>query len=94
MNQIMNQKLFTIEDRFYITGQNGTVIVGEYQVNLPIFKVKDEIILIYPDGTETNTEVSGLEMFQTVSGKKKTAILIKDVTKEDVQIGTEVFLKT
>ena len=90
----MNQKLFTVGDRFYIAGQNGTVIAGEYQQNSPIFKIKDEIVLIQPDGTETTAEVSGIEIVKTVSGKKKTAILIENIIKEDVPIGTDVFLKT
>jgi hypothetical protein len=89
----MRQKLFTVEDRFYVQGRKGTVLVGNAQSNTPTVNIKDEIILIRPDIIEIVTEVDGIEMPLTVSGVRKIAISIENVTKEDVPVGTEVFLR-
>lgn len=89
----MNQKLFTVEDCFKIVGR-GIAVVGEFQPNLLTFKVGGNVVLIRPNGTEITTEVGGLETIQTISGIKKSAILIKGITKEDVPVGTHICLKT
>ncbi len=90
----MKQKLFTVEDRFYISERNGTVVASDSQPNSPTFKIEDELVLVRPDGTKIITEVGGIEMPRTVSGVRKIAILIKNVSKKDIPVGTEVFLKT
>jgi translation elongation factor EF-Tu-like GTPase len=88
----MRNLLFTVEDCFKITGR-GTVVAANRPPNLPDLKVGEKIVLIQPEGREIKTEIAGIEMVVTVSGVKKIALLIKDITKEDVPVGTEVFLK-
>jgi hypothetical protein len=90
----MRQKLFTVEDNFYVSGRSGTVIVGNSRPNLPIFKIGENVLLVRPNNTELIAEIGVIEMPVTVSGVKKAAISIENVTKEDVPIGTEVFLDT
>jgi hypothetical protein len=90
----MRQELFTVDDVFKIGGRRGIVIVGDHQTDLPEPKLGSAIILIPPDDAETITEVGGIDIFSTVSGNKKIGILVKNVTKEDVPVGTKVFLKT
>lgn len=89
----MNQKLFTVDDRFDIKQRNGLAVVGEYHPNLSSFNLKDEIVLARPDGTKITTNIADSEIIQTVSGNKMISILIENLTKNDVPIGTEVFLK-
>ncbi len=89
----MRRKLFTIEDRFKIP-ERGIVVVGDYQPNLPEIKLEDALVLVLPDGTAISSASAGVEYFQTVSGNKKMGILIRNLTKEDFPIGTEIFLET
>jgi translation elongation factor EF-Tu-like GTPase len=87
----MRQKLFTVEDRFKIVGR-GTVVTGFETVNLPELKLESPIVLVLPEGQEILAEVGGVDRFQTVSGKKGIGVLIKNITKEDIPVGTTVFL--
>ena len=88
----MRQKLCTVEDRFKIPGR-GTVVTGFHSADLSEFKLESPIVLVLPEGREIMTSVGGVERFQTVRGKKGIGILIKNVAKEDIPIGTEVFLE-
>jgi hypothetical protein len=87
----MEQELFTIEDCFKIFGQ-GVAIVGKDQLNFQKINIGTFVVLFYPNGTEIITEISGIERIQTVSGIKKTALLIKNVAKEHIPVGTKVLL--
>jgi translation elongation factor EF-Tu-like GTPase len=87
----MRQKLFAIEDIFNIVGR-GIVIVGEAQANLPPIKLGDAIVLILPDGTEISADNGGVDRVQTVSGNKKIGILIRNLTKAEIPVGTIAFL--
>ena len=88
----MRKLLFTVEDCFKIAGR-GTVAAADRPPDLPDLKVGDGIILIQPEGLEIKTEIAGIEMVVTVSGLRKIALLIKDARKEDVPVGTKVFLR-
>lgn len=88
----MREKIFIVTDRFEIQGR-GTAIVGERPTNLPDFKIGSPIVLISPENKEMITEVSGIDLPTTVSGVRLIAVLIKNLNKKDVPIGTEVFLK-
>jgi len=88
----MREKFFIVIDRFEIQGR-GTAIVGERPTSLPDFKIGSPIILISPENKEMVTEVSDLEFPTRVSGVRLIAVLIKNLSKKEVPIGTEVFLK-
>ena len=89
----MNQKLFTVENSFKVAGREGIVIAANLPPKLPEFKVGSAVVLIKPDGTEIIAEIGETEMIKTVGGIRKIAVLIKNITKKDVAIETEVFLK-
>lgn len=93
----MRQKLFTVEDNFYLTGRGGTVVAGQLEQNSPSFKPGDEVVLIQPDGKETGAVINGIELPHPTDYENfdwsKIGVLFKGVTKEDVPIGTEVYLK-
>jgi len=84
----MRQKLLTIDDVFKIAGR-GIVITGNQPEVLPEFKIGNPIVLVLPDGREIMTKISGFDLFNVAKG---SAILIENIAKEDVPIGTEVFL--
>ena len=88
----MREKLFTVEDRFKIP-MRGIAVTGFNQSDLPEFEVGSPIALILPEGREIITEVAGFELFQTVSGKKGLGILLENVSKKNVPIGTKVYLE-
>ena len=87
----MSQELFIVEDHFNIKGQ-GLAVVGNNQLEAIKIKLGNAIILVLPDGRKISKKVNGVERFQTVSGVEKVGVLIEDFTKEDIPIGTKVFL--
>lgn len=88
----MRQKFFTVTDCFKISGR-GTAIVGNHRSTLPNFEIGDAIILVLPNGQEILTTISNFDTPITVSGVRYIAILVENITKNEVLIGTEVFLK-
>jgi len=89
--------LFTVADRFQIEGR-GCVLVpglptGPGSPNVP---AGARIRLRTPDGRETDTFIKALEMISYRKMPEKICIpvlLPKDITKEDVPVGTEVLLQ-
>jgi len=88
----MREKIFIVADRFEIHGR-GTAIVGERPANLPDFKIESQIVLILPENKEMMTKVSGFDLPTTISGRHLIGILIENIAKRDIPIGTEVFLQ-
>ncbi len=89
----MRRKLFTVTDCFKIAGR-GTAIVSNRPPALPEFEIENPIVLVLPDGQEFLSKISGIEMPITVSGTHKIAILVENLTKDEILIGTEVFLES
>ncbi len=77
----------TVEDVFYIA-KRGTVITGKIESGT--LKVGDEVAIQGKNG-EKRTIVAGLEMFRKmlsqVNAGDEVGVLLKDVTKQDVQRG-------
>ena len=88
----MRQKLFVIEDIFQITGR-GIIVTGELESNSPVFKIGSKIVLIRPNREKFDTEVAGFN-FSKLANNLVGVLLKNIVSKEEVPIGTEVFLKT
>lgn len=82
--------MFTIEDHFQITGR-GLVIVGEKEDKSLELKIGTSIIIETPEGKEIQSKVDGLEMLNPPNFKSE-AILIRDFTKNDLPIGSTVFV--
>lgn len=93
----MRRKLFTVDDAFDITGR-GIVVVGELEPNYPLSKIGSPVVLVHPDGSEITTKISGIEHVKHVGienfNPNKIGVMLRDVSKSDVPIGTEVYLKT
>ncbi|HVE55452.1 MAG TPA: hypothetical protein VNB22_01400 [Pyrinomonadaceae bacterium] len=90
----MRQELFTVDDVFKMEERRGIVVVGDHQADFLEPKLGSAIVMILPDSTERIKKVGGIDIFSTVSGIKKIGILVKNLTKEDVPVGTKIFLKT
>ena len=94
----MRQKLFTVEDTFNFGSRKGTVVTGELEGKSHSFKPGDEVILIQLDGKEISSTISGTEMpkFLTIEARlkaqNKIGVLFDSLTKEDIPIGTKVYL--
>lgn len=93
----MRQKLFTVEDHFQIAGR-GIVLTGEIEPDSPAVKAGSEIVLFRPDGTKFITEIFGIEQIKPIDyenfNRNRIGVMFKDVNKkEEIPIGTEVFLK-
>jgi hypothetical protein len=54
------------------------------------FRVGDPILLRRPDGLEIKTNIDGLEL-PYPNPKGEVLIMLKDLVKDDVPIGTEVW---
>ena len=75
--------LFTVEDRFLITGLGIVLAPG---LGKTMAKVNDKIRLIKPDKTTIDTTIQGI-IFET-----KGILIGAHLTKADIPIGTEVWL--
>lgn len=88
--------LFTVEDAFQITGRGCVLVPGPSaeEGSQPI-RIGDRVCLRKPDGHSFDTVIAGVEMIgRRPRPKVITApiLLPRDVTKDDVPIGTEVWL--
>jgi translation elongation factor EF-Tu-like GTPase len=76
--------LFTVENIFLITYRGLVVTSGPKN---RIVRIGDRIQLILPDKSVIQTKIKGLEFHENWA-----ALLEKGLRKEDVPIGTEVWL--
>ena len=63
---------------------------GIIPVQNEYFRIGDSIVLRKPDGTSSNAQIGGLEMLDP-NPSYEVVIMIKELTKEDIPIGTEVW---
>lgn len=90
------QHLFTVADRFQIEGRGCVLVPGlPTEPTSPIVPRGTRIRLRRPDGQETDTFIEAIELISYRKQPEKICIPIllpKDITKEDVPVGTEVLL--
>ncbi len=88
--------LFVVEDAFQITGRGCVLVPGpSTEPGGPRVRVGEPIRLVKPDGQEIETLVRGVEMIhRRPLPKVITApiLLPKEITKDQVPVGTQVFL--
>lgn len=93
--------LFTIVDAFNLSGVPGLILVPGIPQNpeLPTIRAGAMLRLVAPDGTTFETQLSG---FKKISYGRKQArdkigmpiFLPTSVSKEQIPVGTDVFLLT
>lgn len=86
----MRRKLFTVTDCFQI-GTRGAIIVGNLPVTTPTPKTGSTIVLVTPVGREISTKIGGINWPTAAGNVPKIAFLIKNISKEELPVGTEVF---
>jgi len=85
--------LFTVEDRFLITGRGVVIVPGIPWRGVPSTKRGDPLILRTPLGEIIETSIKEVEMIRTATRIEASPVLLpSDIHKFDVPIGTEVFL--
>lgn len=86
----MGRCLFTVKDAFAIRDRGLVLVPGIIPIGDERFRVGDPIVLRRPDGTSVDTRIGGLEMLDP-NPNRDTVIMLKEFSKEDVPIGTEVW---
>lgn len=88
--------LFTVADRFQIEGRGCVLVPGlPTEPGSPNVRKGARIRLRTPEGKETDTFIKELEMISFRKRPERICIpvlLPKDITKEDVPVGTAVLL--
>ena len=88
--------LFTVADRFQIDGRGCVLVPGlPTEPDSPNVPEGARIRLRTPEGKETDTFIKAIELICYRKKPEKICIPIllpKDITKEDVPVGTEVLL--
>jgi hypothetical protein len=90
-SECLRRFICKVEDAFQIPGRGCVVVPG-----LPLggeiqARIGDGVLLKRPDGSELATTIRGFELGGG-SEVAASAMLLADVTKADVPIGTEVWL--
>jgi hypothetical protein len=86
----MPRHLFTVEYVVEIKGRGLAFVPGLKPVGDEVFRAGDPILLRRPDGTQLKTAISSLELMSPNPNYEVT-ILLRDLTKNDVPLGTEVW---
>lgn len=86
----MRQKLFEVGEVTY-TVSGVLVLAGIIEKHSSTIKKDDSIILAKPDGTEIETKISSSDNFK-VQNKLVQVVLIENLIKDDVPIGTVIFV--
>ena len=86
----MRRKLFEIGEVTY-TVSGVLVLAGIVEKHSSNIKKDDSVILVKSDGTEIETRISGSDNFK-IQNKLVQAVLIDKLTKDDVPVGTVIFV--
>jgi hypothetical protein len=86
--------LSTVEDTFSVSGRGCVLVPADPRSSLDFrLRAKDPIQLRTPDGRILDTYVAGIELLCRPAVKDRMAFLLpKDVTKQDIPKGTEIWL--
>jgi translation elongation factor EF-Tu-like GTPase len=86
----MARRLFTVEDTFMVRGRGLVLVPGIVPQGDERFRVGDAIQKKLPDETSRFCNIDGLERI-TGTSRVDVVVLLRELTKEDVPIGTEVW---
>ena len=86
----MRERIFTVEEHFQIDGL-GLVIVGKVENQSHSLKIGMPLIIVNPSSWIIETKLSGINMTKPPNFKV-WSISISELIKEDVPIGSNVFI--
>ena len=92
MKQISKTKLLTVEATFFIEGR-GVIVTPNVPVDSYDGPRSLKVILRRPDGQENTASVSlGIPFVTPKPRKLYYLCILSDVTKDDIPIGTEIWI--
>jgi hypothetical protein len=86
----LGRLLLTVTGTFSISGRGFVLVPGLRPVGDERFRIGDSILLRRPDGVEIRTSIGGLEL-PTPNRRHEVVILLTELSKIDVPVGTEVW---
>ena len=86
----MSRRLFVVQDVFEIRGRGVVMLPGIVVQEGELFRHGDPIHLKRPDGSVVESQIGSLVLVTPNPGHE-VVILIKELTKADIPIGTEVW---
>jgi len=89
--RLAQRRVFTVTDTFTVTGRGLVLLPGLIPIGTERFRAGDPILLRSPNGRETRTSIGALELPHP-NPKCEVLIMLKEIAKDDVPIGTEVWL--
>jgi hypothetical protein len=87
----MARLLLVVEDVFQIDGRGLVPFPGIVPQGKEVFRVGDPILLKRPNGSTLEWQIDGIEFMHTPVPHDDFSILLKDLGKEELPIGTEVW---
>ncbi len=91
----MIRKLMTVEDTFKITGR-GLILVGKFNDEIDKLKIGDPIIVVTPKKEKLGLTIKGVELITRIDRSqpyKHSSFSVGYLVKEDVPVGSEVFIE-
>jgi hypothetical protein len=88
----MGQLLFIVEDRFEIAGRPDLVLVPGIPSSAGTLPVGQPLLLKRADGSAMTSSIGGFELLHTPLPKDSVPISVYGLRKDDVPVGTEVWM--
>ena len=89
----MARRLLIVEGTFSIKGRGLVLVPGFLILGEERFQAGDPLLIHRPDGSRLEWKIGGIEIIlaSPPRPRNEVSILLKDLNKEDVPIGTEVW---
>jgi hypothetical protein len=83
--------LFIVEDTFWIKGRGLILVPGLSAQRDEVIRIGDPLLLTRPDGSTIVSQIRGIEMIIGTNRRDGIPILVADLCKDHVPIGTKVW---
>jgi len=90
----MARRLLVVEDTFFLKNRGLVPVPGIVPQGDERFRIGDPILIRRADGSHLEWTIGGIEMIGYAFGiprQNDVVILLKDLTKEDIPIGSEIW---
>jgi len=87
----MARLLFTVTYVSTLTGRGIVLFPKLEPIGQEAFRTGDPLLLKRPDGMEISTKIGSVGLAKPLSGPCEPLVLISELKKEDVPVGTEVW---
>jgi hypothetical protein len=87
----MPRSLYTVEDSFFLKGRGLVTLPGIVPREGERFRIGDWVEIRRPDGSRLVWAIGGIEMSDPAPPTPGVVILLRELGKEDVPIGSEIW---